>query len=158
MEGKIPPCSTGVCLPKVRIIALKLESECILIIEIYTLIHRCCAATIWNLWWNGRPVDHIQPYMHLKPFDLDGKGDTVLLCKAKFVIGNIVAYAGKSTADIVNMSIQEKDKVFEDGIVAAYKKMFPKKDNSESQAFDKRKFGDLKYVSLYDILKTHHNK
>jgi hypothetical protein len=114
---------------------------------------KCNVRSLWDLWWVGNATERIAPYRGLKAFDLDNKNDNQLLSKAKFVITTLIKYSNDSNLDgraLQRLPARERDRAFETSFIAICKELFPSEDN---ESIDRRKIGDISFITLYDLLK-----
>ena len=58
---------------------------------------------------------------------------------------------GHTAADIANLTINDRDKLFEDSFMRLFHLIYPEKTE---EYLDNHRVGDLKYVTMYDLLKN----
>ena len=104
---------------------------------------KCTTKAVWDLWWDGLPVERIKPLRHLKSFDLS-RADGNNMSKARKVLK---ALTGELTdEDVSALSISDRDNLFQD----RYLQLFHP-DQSEDH-HDRRRIGDLTYMTVYDLM------
>ena len=107
---------------------------------------KCTTKAVWDLWWDGLPVERIKPQRHLKSFDLS-RADGNNMSKARKVLK---ALTGELTdEDVSALSISDRDNLFQDRYLQLFRKMYP--DQSEDH-HDRRRIGDLTYMTVYDLM------
>ena len=116
--------------------------------------------TLWDLWWNGKPVDRIAPYRHLQTFDFFVKSDKQKLCRARRVINKLIHYSiivmnsneindvsiGLKTNYIRDMSIVERDRVFEE----SYIKLYSVLSGQSLEVLDMKRVGEKSVNTIWD--------
>jgi hypothetical protein len=112
---------------------------------------KCTTKAVWDLWWDGLPVERIKPLRHLKSFDLS-RADGNNMSKARKVLK---ALTGELTdEDVSALSISDRDNLFQDRYLQLFRKMYP--DQSEDH-HDRRRIGDLTYMTVYDLMSSSMN-
>ena len=106
-------------------------------------------SNIWNLWWNGRPVERIAPYRKLHTFDIDDKIMCNRFIKARKVMDFIIEHSGKTVIEIANSSVAERVRYLQD----AYLNIFDKWYSNESICqLDRRSVSSMSFLSFYELI------
>ena len=113
----------------------------------------CNVKVLWDLWYSGRPCDNVQPYRFIstKCGDLSIKLMRGRFSKATFVMKELSH--GHTAADIANLTINDRDKLFEDNFMRLFHLIYPEKTE---EYLDNHRVGDLQYVTMYDLLKKYY--
>ena len=113
----------------------------------------CNVKVLWDLWYSGRPCDNVQPYRFIstKCGDLSTKLMRGRFSKATFVMNELSH--GHTAADIANLTINDRDKLFEDSFMRLFYLIYPEKTE---EYFDNHRVGDLQYVTMYDLVKKYY--
>ena len=113
------------------------------------------AKTLWNLWWSGNPSIHVGPYRKLQPFDLFHKADRNYLSKAKNVMAVLIHLAERlgvaTEKELRHLEDNNRDKVFEKAFSRLTEILSPQTSSRED--IQRRRFGDLGYLQLYDLIR-----
>jgi hypothetical protein len=111
----------------------------------------CNVKTLWDLWWNGVPVDRIAPYKNLRGYDLYVKSDKNRLTRAKRVLNKLITYSEKRVKEISLISNADRDRVFE----VAYLKLYcVLRGNESMDSLDEKRIGETAYMTLYDNINS----
>jgi len=110
---------------------------------------------IWNLWWDGRPIERIAPYRKLQPYDLDKKSMRTRFIKARQVMEFITKNSEKSAHEISSATAAEKVSFLQ----GAYSQIFHEwyGDLSTIQ-LDRRTLASMSFMSFYDLIKGNGRK
>jgi hypothetical protein len=73
-----------------------------------------------------------------------------LLSKWKFVVARIVTESGLTNNTIRDLQIKQRDDLFEKAYLIIFQSLYP---NLSTEEIDRRKIGDISFISLYDLLK-----
>lgn len=112
---------------------------------------KCNCRTLWDLWWRGKPVDNIAPFKVIKSFDISNKSDKVLFSKAKFVIEALSKFnSAFSIQNLHTYTSNQLDVFFETSYVGIFRRLSP---DQFLETLDRRRIGDMSYVTFYDLLK-----
>jgi len=113
----------------------------------------CNVKVLWDLWYSGRPCDNVQPYRFIstKCGDLSIKLMRGRFSKATFVMNELSH--GHTAADIANLTINDRDKLFEDSFMRLFHLIYPEKTE---EYLDNHRVGDLQYVTMYDLVKKYY--
>jgi hypothetical protein len=111
---------------------------------------KCNVRTLWDLWWRGKRFDNIAPYRRLNTYDLFEDSDKQFLSKAKTVMGFLGSFTRVTLATLRDGTDAERDGIFSN----AYQQVFfALKPGRTLADFDRSRFGDLNYTSVYDMVK-----
>ncbi len=110
---------------------------------------KCCCYLIWESWWCGNKMDKISPLRHLKNYDLTSQSDRTLLSKARKVIDAVILISNLQFNDIKNMSVVERDSLFESSFFNLCCKLC---DVNSIDEFNRRRFSEVSYVTIYDYI------
>ena len=107
-------------------------------------------SNIWNLWWDGRPIDRIAPYRKLQPYDINDKNMSNRFIKARVVMKFIIKHSDKSDTEIANSSSTEKVRYLQD----AYLHIFDEWYGDQGVALlDRRTVSSMSFLSFYELIK-----
>ena len=90
---------------------------------------------------------HIQPYRHLKKYDIQCGKEKAYLCKGRAVMGQIVKYGGEESTTPETL-VLEKDEVFAHGYEKLCDVIYP---SLSKEAQDARRKGEIGYLRIYDL-------
>jgi len=107
---------------------------------------KCSTKALWDLWWGGIPRERIGPLRQLKSFDFGQRSDITNLSKARKVMH--VLCTGR-TECIASLSISDRDNLFQHQYLKLFHDMYP---NQSEEELDRRRIGDLQYMTVYDLI------
>lgn len=86
----------------------------------------------------------------MRGFDLSNKSSATALSKAGGVIKELLECGNVTEQAVAAMTdYAERDRVFERCYLALFHRLYPMASNED---FDRRRIGDLTYMSVYDLL------
>jgi hypothetical protein len=106
---------------------------------------------MWNLWFNGRPVDRIGPYRFLHPYDLDGKTSRHRFIVARKVMQFIVDKSGVSASVISSSSSDAKVRHLQTGFTAIFQEWYGIENSDER--LNRRSVSEMSVLSFYELMK-----
>jgi len=112
---------------------------------------KCTTKAVWDLWWDGLPVERIRPLRHLKSFDLS-RADGNNMSKARKVLKALTVEL--TYEHVCALSISDRDNLFQDRYMQLFRNMYP--DQPEDH-HDRRRIGDLTYMTVYDLISSMNN-
>ena len=107
--------------------------------------------TLWEMWFVGIPLQRIGPLKGLTGKSLANKRDHTLLSKAKFVLKQLIEASGVTESELIGMTIQQRDAIFETSFVQLYRDLNP---DTTLNTMDQSNIGNISYVTLYYLLKS----
>lgn len=107
--------------------------------------------SMWDLWLFGVVNDKIAPYRMLQGFDLSGKGDSVLLTKAKIVMEKLetIARERDPSLHLRHLNVTDSRLVFASAFNAL---SIAISGNSAIDVVDRRHYGETSYLTMYDLI------
>jgi len=105
---------------------------------------------LWDLWWDGNPVKEYGPYRNLCPYDLSCAANHQILSRARYVMNKLIESSGLEKRGIIQLPISSRDDCFENSFISLYRSINP---DLEITSIDKRRIGDLSFITLYDQIK-----
>lgn len=116
------------------------------------LFPKCTVKEIWDLWWSGNVAQKITYYRQIHPgFDLP-KSNKQYYSKAKYVINRLVYFSNVSETHIAGLTLPQRDILFESCFVQLFSSTLDPGIEAELQ--DRRRFGELTYIRVYDRIKA----
>ena len=104
---------------------------------------------IWDLWWSGNVEKRYRPYRLFKGFDLSNKSDRPNLSKVNRIMKVLLTDDSITVTAISRMTAPDRDRTFERLFLNLYHQLFAEQDD---EYFDKRKLGELSYLTIFDNL------
>jgi hypothetical protein len=105
---------------------------------------------LWTLWWSGRSADNFAALRKLRRRDFPQNTEKVNFSKASTVIRALLSYTKSNESDIVKMSQQARDLLFQSCFNELCCKLFESCDGRE---ITQRRVDELSYHTIYDLLK-----
>lgn len=113
---------------------------------------RCNTSIFWNLYWNGRPADRIQPYRYLNSWDLHVPADRVILSKGKAVINALVRCITESNTEVSHSLLCDMTHAQRDSIFSIAFETLIHQSGRVSAIFDAKRYGEKSITTIYDYL------
>ncbi|KAF0728735.1 hypothetical protein Ae201684_013479 [Aphanomyces euteiches] len=105
---------------------------------------------LWTMWWSGRSLDNAVPLRKLRRRDFQQNSEKVNFSKASTVMQELLSCTNLNEPDIVKMSQQARDLLFQSCFNQLCAKVF---QSCNDRQVVQRRVDEMSYHTIYDLLK-----
>ncbi|KAH9116292.1 hypothetical protein LEN26_012899 [Aphanomyces euteiches] len=105
---------------------------------------------LWTMWWSGRSLDNAVPLRKLRRRDFQQNSEKVNFSKASTVMRELLSCTNLNVPDIVKMSQQARDLLFQSCFNQLCGKVF---QSCNDRQVVQRRVDEMSYHTIYDLLK-----